>query len=237
MLIFAAAVLFALAQAQTAAEKASAARRKAVGALVELDRVRTQTAGQLTACQTFTEQAQTVVRTARTELEELRAAAAKAVTDAQEATDATIQQAITDRDGILAERAELRQQIEQAKAEAQTQAKAVQQWADAAKAEAEQLIKTMRGALADAVNAAIPAELDQVMVAQQDAQSGPATARPHGLSERRQPKMTPELVDKAQRMYDSRRYTVAEIAKSCAVSSTTIYRHIHTGQARRTSYS
>jgi predicted DNA-binding protein YlxM (UPF0122 family) len=42
--------------------------------------------------------------------------------------------------------------------------------------------------------------------------------------------MISELVDKAQRMYDSHRYTMAEIAQYCAVSPTTIYRHIHTGQ-------
>ncbi|MGH3550595.1 MAG: hypothetical protein ACRDQU_21245 [Pseudonocardiaceae bacterium] len=238
MLAIAAAVLFALVQAQTAqaaAEKASAARRKAVGALVELDRVRTQTAEQLAACRTSTEQAQTVVRTARTELEEIRAAAAKAVAEVHEVADAAIQQVIIDHDRILAERAaELRQQIEQVKAEAQTQVKAMQERTDAAKADAERLIETMRGALADATNAATRAELDQVMVAQHHAQTGLGTARPHGLSERRKLKMVPELIDKAQRMYDSRRYTMAEIAQSCAVSSTTIYRYIHTGQPRHT---
>jgi DNA invertase Pin-like site-specific DNA recombinase len=31
----------------------------------------------------------------------------------------------------------------------------------------------------------------------------------------RKPKMTPELIGKAQRMYDSRRFTMAEIASSC----------------------
>jgi AcrR family transcriptional regulator len=40
--------------------------------------------------------------------------------------------------------------------------------------------------------------------------------------------MTPGLVDKAQRMYDSRRFTMAEIAASCAVTPMTIYRHITT---------
>ena len=39
--------------------------------------------------------------------------------------------------------------------------------------------------------------------------------------------MTPELVDKAQRMYDSRQFTMAEIAASCGgVTAMTIYRHI-----------
>jgi hypothetical protein len=37
-------------------------------------------------------------------------------------------------------------------------------------------------------------------------------------------------------MYDSRRFAIAEIAQTCAVSPTTIYRHIHTGQPRHTSY-
>ncbi|MGH3521427.1 MAG: hypothetical protein ACRDU4_01055, partial [Mycobacterium sp.] len=97
------------------------------------------------------------------------------------------------------------------------------------------LVKTMRGALADATNAATRAERDQVTVAQQRAQVGLAAARPHGLSERRKPKVTSELVDRTQQMYDSRRYTMAEIAQSCAVSSTRIYRHIHTGQPRRNS--
>lgn len=196
MLAVAAAVLFVLFQAQTAqaaAERANAARRKAVGALAELDQVRTQTVEQLAACRTSAEQAQS---TARNELDELRAAAAKAVTDAQ----------------------------------------AVQERADAAQAEFEKLIRTMRGALAEAAtNAATRAEPDQAMVPREHTQAGLSTARSRGLAKRRTPKMTPELVAKAQRMYDSRRHTMAEIAQSCGVSSTTIYRHIRTGQPRRTS--
>jgi len=250
MLVIAAAVLVAIAQVQTAqaaTKKATAARRKAAAlleakaqaddtaekALVELDRVRVQTAEQLAACRASTEQAQTTARAARAELEEVRAAGAKAVTDAQEAAEAAIQQAIADRDRILAERAAgLRQQIEQAKADAQAQVKAIQNQTDAAKADAEPLVKTLRDELVDATNAATRAELDQPMVAQQPAQAVLATARPHGISGSRTPKMTPVLVDKAQRMYDSGRYTVAEIAKSCAVSPTTIYRHINTGQTK-----
>lgn len=77
------------------------------------------------------------------------------------------------------------------------------------------------------------AEPDQATVVQQRGQLGPAAARTRSLSGRRKPKMTPELVDKAQRMYDSRRLTVAEIAQSCAVSPTTIYRHIRTGRTPR----
>ena len=42
--------------------------------------------------------------------------------------------------------------------------------------------------------------------------------------------MTPELIGKAQRMYDSRQFTMAEIASSRAVTPMTVYRNIHTGQ-------
>jgi AcrR family transcriptional regulator len=38
--------------------------------------------------------------------------------------------------------------------------------------------------------------------------------------------MTPALIDKAQRMYDSRNFTMAEIAQSCRVTPMTIYRNI-----------
>jgi hypothetical protein len=60
--------------------------------------------------------------------------------------------------------------------------------------------------------------------------AGPAAARRRGQSGHRKSKMTPELIDKAKRMYDSRRFTIAEIAQSCAVSPTTIYRHIRTSR-------
>lgn len=42
--------------------------------------------------------------------------------------------------------------------------------------------------------------------------------------------MTPALIDKAQRMYDSQRFTMAEIAQSCSVTPMTIYRNIRTQQ-------
>jgi hypothetical protein len=48
----------------------------------------------------------------------------------------------------------------------------------------------------------------------------------------RKPKMTPELINKAQRMYDSRTFTMAEIAASCAVTPMTIYRNIRTDSVR-----
>jgi hypothetical protein len=41
---------------------------------------------------------------------------------------------------------------------------------------------------------------------------------------------TTELIDKAQRMYDARQFTMAEIAQSCGVTPMTIYRNIHTGE-------
>ncbi len=42
-------------------------------------------------------------------------------------------------------------------------------------------------------------------------------------------KMTPSLINKAQRMYNARQFTMAEIAQSCGVTPMTIYRHITTG--------
>lgn len=59
-------------------------------------------------------------------------------------------------------------------------------------------------------------------------QAGLAAARARGRTGGRKPKMTPHLVGKAQRMYDTRRFTIAEIADSCGVAPTTVYRHIHT---------
>jgi hypothetical protein len=252
VLAIAAAVLFAIAQAQTAqaaAEKATAARRKALAALaakaqaddaseealIELDRVRAETAAQLAAYQTATERA-------HTELKEVRDAAAKTVTDAQEIAEAAIQKTIADRDRILAERAaDMHQQVDWAKADSQAQVKSLQNQLDAAKAEVEQLVKTMHGELAyatavtraeiDKANVERGAELDEeATVAQQRAQARPAAARSRGLSGHCKSKMTPERVDKAQRMYDSRRFTITEIAQTCAVSPTTIYRHIRTGR-------
>ncbi len=41
--------------------------------------------------------------------------------------------------------------------------------------------------------------------------------------------MTPSLINKAQRMYNARQFTMAEIAQSCGVTPMTIYRHITTG--------
>jgi DNA invertase Pin-like site-specific DNA recombinase len=43
--------------------------------------------------------------------------------------------------------------------------------------------------------------------------AGLAAARARGRKGGRKPKMTPALIDKAQRMYDSRQFTMAEIAR------------------------
>jgi DNA invertase Pin-like site-specific DNA recombinase len=62
--------------------------------------------------------------------------------------------------------------------------------------------------------------------------AGLAAARARGRSGGRKPKMTPELIGKAQRMYDSKQFTMAEIAASCgSVTPMTIYRNITTKPA------
>lgn len=66
--------------------------------------------------------------------------------------------------------------------------------------------------------------------------AGLAAARARGRTGGRKPKMTSELTRKAQRMYDSRTFTMAEIAATCGVTPMTIYRHIttNTQQAKQT---
>jgi len=76
---------------------------------------------------------------------------------------------------------------------------------------------------------ALRAEYDPALIRERT-QAGLVAARARGRHGGRKPKMTPVLVDKAQRMYDSHRFTMAEIAQSCAVSPMTIYRHISTGK-------
>ena len=46
--------------------------------------------------------------------------------------------------------------------------------------------------------------------------------------------MTASLIGKAQRMYDARQFTMAEIATSCGINPMTIYRHIHTDKQPKT---
>jgi len=43
--------------------------------------------------------------------------------------------------------------------------------------------------------------------------------------------MTSDLIGKAQRTYDGRRFTMAQIATSCAVIPMTIFRNIRTDKA------
>jgi len=56
--------------------------------------------------------------------------------------------------------------------------------------------------------------------------AGLAAARARGRTGGRKPKMTPELTGKAQRMYDAKTFTMAEIAASCGVTPMTVYRNI-----------
>lgn len=63
--------------------------------------------------------------------------------------------------------------------------------------------------------------------------AGLVAARARGRNGGRKPKMTPELIGKAQRMYDARQFTMAEIAASCGVTPMTIYRNIRSETARR----
>jgi DNA invertase Pin-like site-specific DNA recombinase len=75
---------------------------------------------------------------------------------------------------------------------------------------------------------ALMAEYEAALVRERTL-AGLAAARARGRQGGRKPKMTPELIDKAQRMYDARTFTMAEIATSCRVTPMTIYRNIRTG--------
>jgi hypothetical protein len=74
---------------------------------------------------------------------------------------------------------------------------------------------------------ALMAEYEAALIRERT-QAGLAAARARGRRGGRKPKMTPALIDKAQRMYDVRRFTMAEIAASCSATPMTIYRNIHT---------
>lgn len=76
---------------------------------------------------------------------------------------------------------------------------------------------------------ALMAEYEAALIAERT-QAGLAAARARGRHGGRKPKMTPALVGKAQRMYDARTFTMAEIAASAGVTPATIYRHISTDQ-------
>jgi hypothetical protein len=77
---------------------------------------------------------------------------------------------------------------------------------------------------------ALMAEYEAALVRERT-QAGLAAARARGRTGGRKPKMTRELINKAQRMYDARQFTMAEIATSCGVTPMTIYRNIRTGDA------
>src|SRR5664280_2532985 len=74
---------------------------------------------------------------------------------------------------------------------------------------------------------ALMAEYEAALIKERT-QAGLAAARVRGRTGGRKPKMTPTLIDKAQRMYDARQFTMAEIAQSCGVTPMTIYRNITT---------
>jgi len=76
---------------------------------------------------------------------------------------------------------------------------------------------------------ALMAEYEAALIRERTS-AGLAAARARGRHGGRKPKMTPALINKAQRMYDSRAFTMAEIAASCGVTPMTIYRNIHTHQ-------
>ncbi len=76
---------------------------------------------------------------------------------------------------------------------------------------------------------ALMAEYEAALIKERT-QAGLAAARARGRTGGRKPKMTPALINKAQRMYNARQFTMAEIAQSCDVTPMTIYRNITTDQ-------
>lgn len=74
---------------------------------------------------------------------------------------------------------------------------------------------------------ALMAEYEAALIKERNV-AGLAAARARGRTGGRKPKMTSALINKAQRMYDGRQFTMAEIAASCAVAPMTIYRNIRT---------
>ena len=78
---------------------------------------------------------------------------------------------------------------------------------------------------------ALMAEYEAALIRERT-HAGLAAARARGRQGGRTPKMTPALITRAQRMYDSRQFTMAEIAATCAVTPNTVYRHIRTDQTQ-----
>ena len=72
---------------------------------------------------------------------------------------------------------------------------------------------------------ALMAEYEAALIAERT-MAGLAAARARGRAGGRKPKMAPDLMGKAQRMYDARTFTMAEIAATCGVTPMTIYRSI-----------
>ena len=77
---------------------------------------------------------------------------------------------------------------------------------------------------------ALMAEYEAALIRERT-HAGLAAAHARGRRRGRTPKMTPALIGTAQRMYDSRQFTMAEIATSCSVTPMTIYRHIRADQS------
>jgi DNA invertase Pin-like site-specific DNA recombinase len=80
---------------------------------------------------------------------------------------------------------------------------------------------------------ALRAEYEAALIRERT-QAGLVAARARGRTGGRKPKMIPELIGKAQRMYDARQFTMTEIATSCGVTPMTIYRNIRTEQPAST---
>ncbi|NQU38010.1 MAG: recombinase family protein [Actinobacteria bacterium] len=76
---------------------------------------------------------------------------------------------------------------------------------------------------------ALMSEYEAALI-QERTRAGLAAARARGRKGGRKPKMTSDLVDQAQRMYDSKRFTMAEIADRFDVTAMTIYRNIRIDQ-------
>ncbi|WP_327092609.1 recombinase family protein [Nonomuraea sp. NBC_01738] len=77
---------------------------------------------------------------------------------------------------------------------------------------------------------ALMAEYEAALIAERTT-AGLQAARARGRKGGRKPKMTTDLIDKAQRMYDSGQFTMAEIAASCRVTPMTVYRNIRVKSA------
>src|SRR5664280_304981 len=83
---------------------------------------------------------------------------------------------------------------------------------------------TPSGKLVYSIIAAV-AEMERALLIERT-NSGLAAARARGRNGGRKPSMTPAMVRKAQRQYDARELTVAEIARLAGVSRQTLYRHL-----------